>query len=99
MFDNYSRVLSIASVVMLFLAIPPIWPYGYFQLLRWVVTATAVYNGYLAHKADSRAWTLAMGVIAILFNPIAPIFLAKGVWVFLDIGVAVVFLIFVNRRQ
>jgi hypothetical protein len=34
-----------------------------------------------------------MGVIAILFNPIAPVYLDKGTWVVIDLIVAALFLI------
>ncbi len=75
--------------VMLLLAIPSIWSYGFYQLLRWVVSASGVFNAYQAYKINLKGWSVAMVVVAILFNPIAPIYLDKGMWVFIDIAVAV----------
>ena len=71
--------------LMLLLAIPAIWPYGYFQILRWVVSGVAIYNAYFAHELRKNRWVGIMVAIAILFNPIAPIFLQKETWVILDL--------------
>lgn len=84
---------TIVAEIMLILAIPAIWPYGYFQLLRWVVAIVAVYNAYLAYESKNNKWVLIMGAIAVLFNPIAPIFLQKETWVILDLIVGVFFVL------
>ena len=67
-------------------------PYGFYQLLRIVVTGTAVYvvDQTLDHR---QYWPWLMGGIAILFNPILPITLKKKEWQPIDFAVAVVFLI------
>ena len=39
---------GVASII-LFLALAP-WPYGYYQLLRFVVCAVSVYVAFMAHK-------------------------------------------------
>lgn len=74
---------------MLLLAIPSVWPYGFYQLLRWVVSITGVFNAYQTYKINLKGWSVAMVVVAILFNPIAPVYLDKGMWVLIDIVVAV----------
>ena len=76
---------TIIAGIMLLLAIPAIWPYGYFQILRWVVAGVAVYNAYIAYKLKQNGWMFIMIAIAILFNPIAPIFLQKQTWIVLDL--------------
>lgn len=66
------------------------WPYGFYQLLRIVVTGTAVY--VLVQTAQSRkVWPWIMGAIAILFNPVLPISLTREEWQPIDFGVAIVF--------
>jgi len=35
---------------MLLLAIPSIWPYGFYQLLRWIVCSIGLFNAYTAHE-------------------------------------------------
>ena len=90
------KIAVIISVVMLFLAVPSLFPYGYFQILRWIVTGTAIYSGYISYKLDYKAWVWIMAIIAILFNPIAPIHLDKGLWVMIDTVTAV--LMFISLR-
>lgn len=77
---------------MLLLAIPSIWPYGYYQLLRWVVLGIGVYLGYLSIKKENITWTIIMGVIAIAFNPFFPFHLDKEVWVVIDFITSILFL-------
>ena len=89
---TYRKIAVIASVIMLLLAVPSLFPYGYFQLLRWVVAGTAVYSGYLSYKLNNKAWIWVMGIIAVLFNPIVPIHLEKEMWVVIDVIVAVLML-------
>ena len=90
--QKYKKILSIIAGAMLLLAIPSIWPYGFFQILRWVVTGIAIYNGNIAHKIHSGFWLWTMVIIAILFNPIIPIHLAKETWIVIDLVPAILFI-------
>jgi len=93
-FIKYKKMVSIIAIIMLLLAIPSeIWPYGYYILLRWVVTGAALFVLWIAYELKKKAWPWVMGAIAILFNPIAPIYLNKGNWVVIDLIVAALFLI------
>ncbi len=90
---KHKNIASWIAVLMLLLAIPSgVWPYGYYILLRWVVTGTALFVLWTAYELKKTAWLWAMGAIALLFNPIAPIHLGKGTWVVLDFIVAGLFL-------
>lgn len=94
---NYLKTLSITAGIMLILAIPPIWPYAYFQILRWVVAIAGATNAYRAYELNKTEWVILMVGTAILFNPIAPIFLSKGVWVILDVAAAVLMFLFMRN--
>lgn len=85
--------LSIVAGILLLLGIPVGWPYAYYTLLRWVVTIFAVIVAYNFYKQEKSFWAWVFGGIAILFNPIAPIYLSKGVWVIFDFIVACLFFI------
>jgi len=74
------------------------WPYFYFQLLRWIVAGTAVYNVIYSYKSNYIRWVWIMIVIAIIFNPFEPFFLGKGIWIVLDIISAIIFLIFSKEK-
>ena len=94
---HYIKMLSITAGVLLLLAVPSVWPYAYFQILRWVVAIAAGLNAYRAYELNKTEWVVLMAGTAILFNPIAPIFLAKGTWVVLDIVAAV--LMFLSAQK
>ena len=67
------------------------WPYGYFTLLRWVTATSAVlfaFDGYRTRNAWM-TWTFAF--IAILFNPLVPVYLTREIWLPIDVAVAMVF--------
>ncbi|MDO8604587.1 MAG: hypothetical protein Q7K40_04325 [bacterium] len=96
---NYQKYLSITAGIMLLLAIPAIWPYGYFQILRWIVAGVAVYNAYFAYELKKNEWVLIMIAVAILFNPIAPIFLQKETWVILDLVASVLMFVSIIKLK
>jgi len=87
---KYKNTASIISAVMLLVAILDL-PYGYYTLLRWIVTASAIFLVWVASKLERKFWLFSMGIVAILFNPIAPIYLDKETWVVIDFIVAIVF--------
>ncbi len=76
---------------LLFLAVAPL-PYGYYQFLRLAVCAAAVYCSWQEFENDVRGWGWLFIVVAILFNPVAPIHLDRSVWFFLDLGSGVLFI-------
>lgn len=88
---QYLKTLAIISTIMLLLAIPPMWPYSYYQLLRWVVAGTAIFVAYLAHITNRNGWMWTMILTAVLFNPVIPFFLSKGTWVVIDLITAILF--------
>lgn len=89
---QYKNIIAGISVFMLFLAIPKL-PYGYYILLRWVVTISALFSGWVAYDSEDKFWVFLMGGIAILFNPIIPVHLTKDIWVIIDLIVAILFLV------
>lgn len=90
---RYKNIASTISIVLLLLAIPAIWPYGYYVFLRWMVTGSAIFLIWVANKLQKQKWLGLMIVIAILFNPIIPIYLTKEIWVVIDLIVAIIFLV------
>ena len=83
--------LCIASGILLLLAFPSGWPYGYYIFLRWIIfiSSIAIANGF--YKAGIISWVLVFGALAFLFNPIVPIYLNKSSWVAIDLISAVLF--------
>jgi len=70
------------------------WPYGYYTFLRVIVTVISIYYAYFLYyqlkKLDLWFWGLT--IVAILFNPILPIYIGdKSIWGIIDVIVAVFF--------
>jgi len=81
--------MSLAFIGRIFASAMLFWalaqnPYGYFVLLRLVVCFVAAFSASLAHSQQKRQWTWTLGGIAILFNPILPIHLTRGIWSIVD---------------
>ena len=76
---------------LLLLAVLPL-PYLYYQLLRIVITLSAAANAYKFYEDNQMAWVLVFGIIALIWNPIFPIYMDKSVWIILDfIGAGIFF--------
>jgi hypothetical protein len=76
-------------------------PYGYYTLTRIVVCGLGAFFAYVGWEGGlvSRVWSTIFGLVAVLFNPIFPIYLSRGTWYGIDISVAFIFaahLIFVR---
>ncbi|MBA7624103.1 hypothetical protein ES703_31507 [subsurface metagenome] len=81
----------IAAIILLFALAP--WPYGYYQLLRFVVCGAASYIAFMAYNWQKiwAAWLF--GFIAILFNPLIPIHLSREIWQTIDVVCAALFVV------
>ena len=69
-------------------------PYGYYTLLRIVVAGSAGYLAWLDYSTHN-SMSLLSGVmffLAILFNPICPIYLPRAIWSFIDVICALIFI-------
>lgn len=87
------KPLLITSAVMLFLGMFSGWPYGYYTLLRFVIFIVGCLITMAAHKMQRHGLMVAIGLIAVLFNPVIPVHLDKTTWRIIDFMVGVVFLI------
>lgn len=90
---GFRTILAVVAGIMLLLAIPPIWPYGYYVFLRIVVSVVAVINAAFLFKNNQNGWAATLTLIALLFNPIAPVYFGKAMWVLIDIAVAILMFI------
>ena len=86
------KQLYLLCSILLFVALAPL-PYGYYTLLRIVVTIGAVMGIVLEKDKGNSLWLIAFGIIAVLFNPLIPVFLNdKSIWMPIDFVAGVVFL-------
>lgn len=88
-------VLYIATGLLV-LGVMPL-PYGYYTLLRIVATGAFVWAAIAAHQKGERSLPWVFAVAAVLYNPVVPIFLAKPVWMILNLCSAA--LLYLNREK
>jgi hypothetical protein len=72
-------------------------PYAYYTCLRWVVCLSSVWSAgrfYLLSRRRPFPFVLAnilapsLAIVAVVFNPLAPLSLSRGAWQAIDAGAA-----------
>ena len=86
-----SKYWFIVPAGLLMLAVLPL-PYAYYEFLRVTVTGAAAYVAVRMVKLDRHNIAVLFGLIALLFNPIAPVYLSKQVWIIFDLMAALIFI-------
>lgn len=83
--------ICIGSGLLLLLAIPSFWPYGFYIFLRWVICIVSFYVAYGFYKSKLSGWALIFCILTLVFNPIFPVYLNKTSWVMIDLIGAIMF--------
>ena len=85
--------LWIVPVIFLVLAVFPL-PYGYYTFTRIVACLACIALAYTAYgpRPGATIWTTFFVLIAIVFNPLIPIYLKKQTWMYIDGAAAAVIL-------
>lgn len=89
---------SFIAIFLLLIALLPM-PYGYYTLVRICI---CLYSAFLAYKSWEEKidiWMWIFIVIAVLFNPIIPIYLNRELWAIIDIVIAIVFFISISQLK
>jgi len=87
----FMKYFIILTIFMLFGAIAEL-PYGYYTLLRWITCITSILVVLQAFEKNIDWAKVVFIVIAILFNPLAPIHLSRSTWIPLDVITAILFI-------
>lgn len=96
--DKMKKWPSIVALVFLLLSVLN-WPYGFYTLLRIVITAIAIYYAYnIKDKSQFYLWFFVC--VAIIFNPIIPIYLySRLLWGIINLIIFIFLIIFLNREM
>jgi len=89
-----SSILLRASVICTVLVVIGVFelPYGYYTLLRICLCGAAIAVIFLAYDSLNEVSRWLFGAIAVLYNPIIPIYLGdKSVWIVLNVITVLVF--------
>ena len=73
-------------------------PYGYYQLLRFVVCGVGIYVAFTAYSWQKMWAVWLFGFIALLFNPLIPIYLSRELWQPIDVICAVLFVVIIFQK-
>lgn len=87
------KALLLIPAAFLIVATMPL-PYGYYTLLRLIVTIAGVFFAWSEFQTHQRltVWVLLFGFLALLFNPVIPVHLNREMWFVLDLGAAAIFI-------
>src|SRR5271166_2507194 len=78
-------VLTMLCAVLLLIASVGKHPYGFYMVLRLVITVGAVYWAWRVYKAGLRAWTWIIVAVALLLNTFLPIRMQRAKWQPIDL--------------
>jgi len=86
------KFLLIAAVV-LFVAVIPVWPYGYYTFMRFLVCCVSAYVAFKLNNIKRlKLHVVPLVAIAMLFNPLIPVHLSRNIWLPIDIGTGLYFI-------
>lgn len=88
---DYRILFSKIVIIGLLLAVVPVWPYFLYQFLKFMIFGAAAHSVYLYHKEKNKEWMIIMIVVAIIFNPINPLYFGHFLWSVVDLIVALLF--------
>jgi hypothetical protein len=77
----------IAAVTLVFAAVEK-QPDSFYTLLRWICCAVFAYSAVTSFQMQRMLWLGIFGVLGIVFNPIFPLPLDRGLWIVAD-GVSI----------
>lgn len=88
------RLVWVVPAILLIIATSELLPYGYYTFTRIVTCGAAAIIasvGFRERPVSQSQWSVALALIAILFNPFIPIRLSRQTWFYLDVGAASLF--------
>lgn len=93
-----SRISRLVSIILLIIGVVQL-PYFYYQILRWVVSGSEFYTALLFYQTNNRKWAWILIISGILYNPIAPFFLNKGIWNAINVVTAILLIISLTKEM
>ena len=93
---NQNNIFWVAPIVAMLLGLLPM-PFGFFILLKLIVSAGALYFAVNFHKQGDNFKVWIFGFIVVLYNPIIPIPLgSKVLWIIVNIPT--IYYFYINRK-
>lgn len=80
--------LKLILSLLFLLCLAPM-PYGFYSLIRFVAMIAFAIYAYVYYEKKSNELAIAFLSLAILFQPLLPIYLGRILWNIIDVGVAI----------
>ena len=80
-------VIYLAIIALLLCALP--LPYSYYALVRVTACATFIWGAVVFKNKKMLTHTWIFAIMAVVFNPISPLFFPKQIWFFIDLIAAI----------
>ena len=77
--------LKVLAIIMLAGVFTNYFPFYYYQLLNWVVAGAALTAVWQFHKQKNLPLVWLFALLAVIFNPIAPIEIQQDIWRYIDV--------------
>lgn len=81
----------LGASIFAFIAIADL-PYGYYRLVRWTTCGVAIAMAIQLYQTSHIGWVWALGILAVLFNPLIPLHFERGTWRVFDGAAGFIFL-------
>jgi len=92
--------IKIIIIALLFWALMPFNPYGYYIFLRIVCFLAFGYLSYESYVSQKIPWLIVYLLLAILYNPIIKIYLDREIWSAINIiSATIVGLSMIKKRD
>ena len=88
--------IALAALFLLCLAD---FPYGFYQLVRFVGSIGLGYLAFSAYQQEKKVDLIVFGALALLFQPFAKITLGRELWNIIDVGAAIYLLVSVLKSK
>ena len=86
------RMIWYIAAGMLFLGAVSM-PSGYYSILRFVICGAGIFAAYQNYENNNQGWAVAFGIIALIFNPLIPLYIYdKFAWLVIDLVAGLLFL-------
>ena len=89
---NWLKLLAIASVIGA-LQQMYILPFAYFQFMNWVVLGASLVTAQQANHQNKMFLVWVFLLVAVVFNPVAPMYFRPDVWQVADIVAIALFIL------
>jgi hypothetical protein len=74
--------------------------YDFYTIMRWIVCGICAYGAYFEYERKRTVWGWTFAIMAVAFNPIAPVRLTRGTWAPIDVLAAGILIasVFASRK-